>query len=332
MANKRIKDLSTTAAVTASDDFIAVDGATNGTRKLDAYNPTFGGNLTVSGGTTTSGVAKVGTGLVSWAEFSHSGAFGTSNYCLLQNSSGGTYLNAVAGQNVYFAIGNTIHGNLTSTGSFLFGTTTNSGNGRLQLATNTTSAGGIGFGTDWSLYRLDQYSIALNGTAGSSVLRFYESGTLKGLIGTTAGTTYLDSLSGSIILRTNGGTTALTLDSSQLATFAKGVTVGSTSGALTALNDFYHGSGGTKGFWNDTGLYGPSTGSFIIRAGNDANSTIIAGNSSGSHLTVTSGGLLLVANATAPGSNPTGGGYLYVESGALKYRGSSGTVTTIANA
>ena len=49
MANKRIKDLSTTAAVTASDDFIAVDGATNGTRKLDAYSPTFGGNLTVSG-------------------------------------------------------------------------------------------------------------------------------------------------------------------------------------------------------------------------------------------------------------------------------------------
>jgi len=54
MANKRIKDLSTTAAVTASDDFIAVDGATNGTRKLDAYSPTFGGNLTVSGATRVS--------------------------------------------------------------------------------------------------------------------------------------------------------------------------------------------------------------------------------------------------------------------------------------
>jgi hypothetical protein len=40
-----------------------------------------------------------------------------------------------------------------------------------------------------------------------------------------------------------------------------------------------------------------------------------------------------IANATTvPTSNPTGGGVLYVESGALKYRGSSGTVTTIANA
>jgi hypothetical protein len=36
--------------------------------------------------------------------------------------------------------------------------------------------------------------------------------------------------------------------------------------------------------------------------------------------------------ATVPSANPTGGGILYVESGALKYRGSSGTVTTIANA
>jgi hypothetical protein len=40
-----------------------------------------------------------------------------------------------------------------------------------------------------------------------------------------------------------------------------------------------------------------------------------------------------IANATTiPSSNPSGGGVLYVENGALKYRGSSGTVTTIANA
>ena len=39
-----------------------------------------------------------------------------------------------------------------------------------------------------------------------------------------------------------------------------------------------------------------------------------------------------IANGTAPTANPTGGGVLYVEGGALKYRGSSGTVTTIANA
>lgn len=36
-----------------------------------------------------------------------------------------------------------------------------------------------------------------------------------------------------------------------------------------------------------------------------------------------------IANGTAPSGTPTGGGVLYVESGALKYKGSSGTVTTL---
>ena len=35
---------------------------------------------------------------------------------------------------------------------------------------------------------------------------------------------------------------------------------------------------------------------------------------------------------TAPSSNPVGGGYWYIDGGALKYRGSSGTTTTIAPA
>jgi len=40
-----------------------------------------------------------------------------------------------------------------------------------------------------------------------------------------------------------------------------------------------------------------------------------------------------IANATVvPTTNPTGGGVLYVQNGQLRYRGSSGTVTTIANA
>lgn len=41
-------------------------------------------------------------------------------------------------------------------------------------------------------------------------------------------------------------------------------------------------------------------------------------------------GVIAILNGTAPSSSPAGGGQLYVESGALKYRGSSGTVTTVA--
>jgi hypothetical protein len=39
-----------------------------------------------------------------------------------------------------------------------------------------------------------------------------------------------------------------------------------------------------------------------------------------------------IGNGTAPTTSPAGMGQLYVEAGALKYRGSSGTVTTIAAA
>jgi len=42
---------------------------------------------------------------------------------------------------------------------------------------------------------------------------------------------------------------------------------------------------------------------------------------------------MAIANATAaPSVNPAGGGILYVEDGALKYRGANGTVTVIAPA
>ena len=43
-------------------------------------------------------------------------------------------------------------------------------------------------------------------------------------------------------------------------------------------------------------------------------------------------GVIAIANGTAPSTSPAGGGQLYVESGALKYRGSSGTITTVGAA
>jgi hypothetical protein len=39
---------------------------------------------------------------------------------------------------------------------------------------------------------------------------------------------------------------------------------------------------------------------------------------------------IAIQNSSAPVSNPIGGGFLYVQAGALKFRGSSGTITTIA--
>lgn len=68
MADKRINALTTTSA-SVGDDYFAIDGATNGTRALSAFSPTFGGNatvggtLTVSGNTTLSGNLDVASGI-----------------------------------------------------------------------------------------------------------------------------------------------------------------------------------------------------------------------------------------------------------------------------
>jgi hypothetical protein len=40
-------------------------------------------------------------------------------------------------------------------------------------------------------------------------------------------------------------------------------------------------------------------------------------------------GVIGIANGTAPSSSPAGMGQLWIEAGALKYRGSSGTVSTL---
>ena len=85
MADIRINALATTAASTASDDFVAVDGSANGTRKLNAYSPTFGGNLTVSGTGTTGGNLRVRNAL-GYATGIHTGTTSDSTQQLLLSS------------------------------------------------------------------------------------------------------------------------------------------------------------------------------------------------------------------------------------------------------
>jgi hypothetical protein len=99
-------------------------------------------------------------------------------------------------------------------------------------------------------------------------------------------------------------------------------------------------------------LFSVPSGGLDSRIYNDGSGNLIFGNGTNSstpteRMRIDSSGNLLVgmtapatssaktihlANATVPTANPTGGGVLYVEGGALKYRGSSGTVTTIAAA
>jgi hypothetical protein len=332
MSNIRIKDLTTTAATTASDDFVAVDGTTNGTRKLNAYSPTFGGNLTASGGSitvsggaypqfyangTTGGGFTIRKSGVSYGTFygndsntvldsagsaslilqtggatratltstattlagnlTVSGT-GTSSFesttpptVAVQNTTSGlagtqTGANGVLLGTLKFghpsdaqsgnfpsivgrfsltdasfarctaldfytssASGNARVGTFTELGNLLIGTTTDSSNGKLQLTSHTTSAGGIGFGTDTSLFRSSAGRLALNG-ASAGVLYFYEGGSEKGYIGTASSVLYVGSTGAANVLLQTNSTTALTLDSSQNATFAGSIKTVAPSG------------------------------------------------------------------------------------------------------
>jgi hypothetical protein len=256
MANIRIKDLSTTASSTASDDFFGVDGATNGTRKLDAYSPTFGGNLTVNGGTVN--FSGSGSAVLNWQN-------GPNTYATTTAYAGSGELRTNIGPSAGWGgfitwhtdttekmrltnAGNlTLAGNLTVSGTgnssiggtLLVNGASPSGNGAIQLATHTTSAGGIGFGTDISLYRSgsDQLSSYSSGTANNIFLRHSttSSGGFQMQIDSSKDVYLFQRENRPMYLGTNN-VTALTLDSSQRCILAGALRLNNayTAGAPTA--------------------------------------------------------------------------------------------------
>jgi hypothetical protein len=127
----------------------------------------------------------------------------------------------------------------SATNSLLLGTTTDSSNGRLQLATHTTGAGGIGFGTDTTFSRISAGTLAIGATSGPT-LRLVENGVSTGQIASSAQTIFVDNLTNNpLVFRTNA-TTALTIANNQNATFAQNLVVSgasastsTTTGALT---------------------------------------------------------------------------------------------------
>ena len=167
MADIRIKDLTTTASSTASDDFIAVDGTTNGTRKLNAFSPTFGGNATVTGTLTTNGnvtinsnvgiIGKSGTGTGgNWRFVSDDGnsrwltgllgGSGETSYSIYDSVNSRSLLTATAAGVVQ--INQTTASTTTSTGALVVGNGTSGGlgvggavniGGRLTVGTTALS-------------------------------------------------------------------------------------------------------------------------------------------------------------------------------------------------
>jgi len=244
------------------------------------------------------------------------------NTILTGSSANAAVLYSVGSTPLQFGTAGTVKGTLTASGNLLLGTTTDSSNGKLQLATHTTSAGGIGFGTDVSLYRFNTGQVVLDGTTGNSaVMWFAESGTRKGYLQSNAGNLNIYSTSGSVVLASNN-TTALTLDSSQNATISGNATVNGASGiTTTATNGFgllhsaaastFRGmklqtSGSNR--WliaaNNTAESGSNAGSdFVIYGYNDAggflNESLRITRSTGA---LTVGGTLIVSTSSTPAS------------------------------
>ena len=174
MADIRIKDLATTATTTASDDFMAVDGVTNGTRKLSAATPAFltsvttpsltspaSTNLTLAGGssgaslvlgqganggatittvgsgvlTATGGNIEITTAAKAFFQTSSQSKFGDASGVITGGSGIDTAIGYFSGGKLIFGItGGVEMARLTDTGNLLIGTTS---------ATGLTGAGGL---------------------------------------------------------------------------------------------------------------------------------------------------------------------------------------------
>lgn len=119
--------------------------------------------------------------------------------------------------------------------------------------------------------------------------------------------------------QTTVGSTSLTLGSSSAAQ-----QFGVVAGAATTVGAVIRGAASQTANLQE---WQNSAGTVLAKV--DSTGNIVVGSMA---IATSSVATIHISNGTIPSANPTGGGVLYVEAGALKFRGSSGTITTIANA
>jgi hypothetical protein len=187
-----------------------------------------------------------------------------------------------------------------TTGNFLIGTTTDSG-ALLQVGTNTTtSAGGMVFGTDTTIFRSAAGAIRFGGTQTTLAFDMGAVGYCS-IANASGGGCDIRLLSaGSAELRTNS-TLALTLDSSQNAAFAQRVRTADGTLALPG-----------HAFTNDnaSGMYRPATNTLGFSSGGVLSLTLggfgeVVCGPAGLGTTTTDGFFYLRAMAGVPTGVPT---------------------------
>ena len=208
------------------------------------------------------------------------------------------------------------------------------GSGIGGIFTSTVSGGGNP-GVVFRTASTNRWSLSLTGSAGAESIRFYD-------VNNSATRLLIDS----------SGNVGLGVTPSAWASGIKGLQIGSLGGS--SIIGYSNACEIGSNFYFDTGYkYGATAASSQIQFTNgEFRFKNAASGTAGTAITYSQpmtldvlGNLLVgltaagttaaktiqIANGTAPTANVTGG-QLYVEAGALKYRGSSGTVTTIAAA
>jgi hypothetical protein len=260
MADIRIKDITTTASSTASGDFFVIDGTT-GTRKVNAFNPTFGGNATVTGTLTVNGASTL-TGATTIGGDSSNGNYlsynsdisgfcglwmrqsskSATNYVLASNGTSGTLVNAT-GASLFLRIENTTALEINTSRNVLIPTTT---------ASTTTSTGALvvgngtsgGLGVGGAIFAGDSVTIpnaknfVVRNAAGSSTgIRMYADSSDYGYIDCTANTELrLQVGAGTKLSITNTGNVSIPATTASTTTSSGALVVSGGVGVAGAIN------------------------------------------------------------------------------------------------
>ena len=317
---------------------------------LSAPQTTIDGDLLVTGGAVYAGGANYSgdtsyqriritsvDGVGSGTQGFQLGATSSSNLQMDRNSIQG-YNNSVASAIDINASGGSVSIGSTSSDVAIkkltvAGYVTNTSDGTLGTVATIPNAGLTN-----SAITINGSSVSLGGSITVTIANFSGSGTsITGLqsaagIALPISTANNTTASGAITIATgtssNSGTTTGTLSLSTGNSASAGT---SASGAITIkTGDGLGGAGSTGGVTIDVGSSSGTGTAGTINIGASNSPTINIGKDGG---LTTVNSLLKIANiTTVPSAATTGGGTLFVDAGALKYRGTSGSNATIVNA
>jgi hypothetical protein len=306
-------------------------------------------NTTGTGGgvNVTGGAAASGTGLTTGGSVNITGGAGN----LTAGTGGTVFINGGVGSGPFVnGNGAVVIGNGTGTDSVTIGKdgglTVIESLIRIDNITTAPSSATVGGGTLF----VDTGALKYRGTSGSNATIVNADGTIPtafGYVGSFQTTATSSSAAISIAplaANTSPGSSTSLIGGATTSTTGTGGALNLTGGAATVGTGLT-----TGGAINITGGAGNSTGGIggtvFINGGSgsgaNGNGSVVIGNGAGtdsvsigkfSGSTTFNTNITITNTTAAPASNPIGGGVLYVDTGALKYRGTSGSAATIVNA